>query len=348
MEKSRNNQHLTYLDFLNIGACFCVIWMHCNGLVHTFSNTRAWKESLVVETIAYWAVPVFYMISGVTLMGYREKYTTNIYFKKRILKTVIPFLAWSVLNMFYKGWRGELDLSQLNLKVFIDMLINTKFEGVYWFFIPLFAVYLSIPVLSLLRKNRKILLYMVSMSIMTISILPTACVLMGITYNGLFQFPLVGGYVIFVILGYLLSTADFKRRELCVIYILGIIGILVRFVSTYIGSIESGELNQTFWGYMNFPSVFLAMAVFVAFRYIPWEKMLDKIKVPLKCVQTISSAGFGIYLIHMMVIRQTLEWFNLDKTHLYWRTGGAVFVYIVSLLIVLALKRIPYIKYIVP
>ncbi len=63
----------------------------------------------------------------------------------------------------------------------------TKFEGVYWFFIPLFAVYLSIPVLSLLRKNRKILLYMVSMSIMTISILPTACVLMGITYNGLFM-----------------------------------------------------------------------------------------------------------------------------------------------------------------
>lgn len=48
-----------YLDMLNIVACFCVISMHCNGIVHTYSNTIPWKQSMFVETVAYWAVPVF-------------------------------------------------------------------------------------------------------------------------------------------------------------------------------------------------------------------------------------------------------------------------------------------------
>ena len=36
---------------------------------------------MVVETLAYWAVPVFFMITGVTLLGYREKYSTATFFK---------------------------------------------------------------------------------------------------------------------------------------------------------------------------------------------------------------------------------------------------------------------------
>ncbi len=42
-------------------------FMHCNGIVHFYDNSRAWKESMVVETLCYWAVPVFFMITGATL-----------------------------------------------------------------------------------------------------------------------------------------------------------------------------------------------------------------------------------------------------------------------------------------
>lgn len=52
-------QHKIYLDILNVLACISVIYMHCNGIVHSFSNTTAWKQSMIIETIAYWAVPVF-------------------------------------------------------------------------------------------------------------------------------------------------------------------------------------------------------------------------------------------------------------------------------------------------
>ena len=59
MEKT-NKERVLYYDVLNILACFCVIWLHCNGIVHTYAPDRAWATSLIVETIAYWAVPVYF------------------------------------------------------------------------------------------------------------------------------------------------------------------------------------------------------------------------------------------------------------------------------------------------
>lgn len=58
----QKKQRLLYIDILNILACLAVISLHHNGLVHSFEDTLAWRESLVVECGLYWAVPVFLMI----------------------------------------------------------------------------------------------------------------------------------------------------------------------------------------------------------------------------------------------------------------------------------------------
>lgn len=104
MEKfiEEEKKRIIYYDLLNVVACISVIAMHCNGIVHSYANTIEWKESLVVEVIAYWAVPIFFMLSGATLIEYRAKYTTRTFLKKRVEKTLIPFVAWSFLMLLYK------------------------------------------------------------------------------------------------------------------------------------------------------------------------------------------------------------------------------------------------------
>ena len=64
MEKTVNKKRLIYLDILNIIAILCVIAMHCNGVVHSYSTQRWWRTSLIVECVAYFAVPLFLMISS--------------------------------------------------------------------------------------------------------------------------------------------------------------------------------------------------------------------------------------------------------------------------------------------
>lgn len=73
-KNTENNKRIIYYDILNILACIAVLFLHCNGEVHNFSNTRLWRECLVIEVLCYFAVPIFIMVSGATLLRYREIY----------------------------------------------------------------------------------------------------------------------------------------------------------------------------------------------------------------------------------------------------------------------------------
>lgn len=55
---------------------------------------------LAIEVLFYWAVPIFFMLTGATLMRYRERYDTKTFLLKRFQRTVIPFLAWSTILYF--------------------------------------------------------------------------------------------------------------------------------------------------------------------------------------------------------------------------------------------------------
>lgn len=90
-DKEKNR--VLYYDILNILAIIAVIALHMNGIVHDNPNIRAWNTSLIVECLCYWAVSVFMMLSGATLMNYRKKYNTKTFFYKRIKKVLIPFIA---------------------------------------------------------------------------------------------------------------------------------------------------------------------------------------------------------------------------------------------------------------
>lgn len=343
---SKGKKRYQYIDILNILACLCVVFMHCNGIVHSYENTRAWKESMIVETLAYWAVPVFFMISGATLLGYREKYSTSVFLKKRLIKTVIPFFVWTVINVVFKTAAGLMkpDFSAGGI---ISMFNNTTVENVYWFFIPLFMVYLSMPVVSLLKENRRVLIYTACAAFLIYSVYPMFCRFTGVQQNSAVIFPAAGGYLLYTVLGYILSTGEYSRGTRIFVYAAGIFGIAVRYGSTVILSAEKGELAEDFWGYLNFPAVLLSAAVFLMARHIPWEKIFrtDKSR---KIVSQIAGAGFGVYLMHMIVYR-ILEHLTGLGAHTYvWRFGMPFVIYFICVGAVLIIKKIPGLRHIVP
>ena len=344
----KKNTRILYYDILNIAACFCVIWLHCNGCVHTFSKGKMWATSLIVETIAYWAVPVFFMLSGATLMNYRKKYDTKTFFKKRIIKTVLPFIFWSITVLIWRYFTKQIHIENITVKNIINILLLNKEESVYWFFWALFSVYLSIPVLSLLteEKNRKILWYIVVIASIFNSV-PKLLVLFGVKWNGDFVFPVAGGYIIYVVLGYLLSTQNIKKKYRIIIYILGIVSALIRYFGTFYLSNRDGVINKSLWGYTFFTGLFLSVAVFVFIKNINYDGILKNKKVT-DIIGKISSCSFGIYLIHIMVMYYETRFLNIDTHSCGWRTVGSVGTYIVALCIIYILKKIPIIKKIVP
>ena len=296
MERKR----VLYYDLLNICACFSVICLHCNGSSYSFTPSFKWAQALAVEVICYWAVPVFFMLSGATLMGYRDKYDTVTFFKRRVTRVFIPFVIWTLINIVFKQAIGLIDLSLMGKRELIDKCVNTSIEGIYWFFIPLFGAYLCIPLLSLLKEHKKVLWYAVIVSFAIQGVGPYIFKWLGLTYNYGLSIPVASGYILYVLLGYLLSVTDFTQKQRYLIYLLGIGSAIFRYVSTYILSYRKGETDTTYYSYHGFFAVFLAMAVFVLFKNIPWGKLFKSDKAA-KTITSISSCSFGIYLLHMII-----------------------------------------------
>lgn len=234
------------------------------------------------------------------------------------------------------------------MSVLYNGIINNELQAVYWFFIPMIMMYFCMPILSCLADNRKVLWYIVGMSFITYSLLPELCAIMGITYNGSLYFPLGGGYVLYVVLGYLLSTMDETARIRHLIYFLGIGSMVLRYAGTYYLSIKNNIKDTTYWGYLYFTCVFLSIAVFLFFKNRKYDKIENNEKI-VHAIQYLSNCSFGIYLIHYMIIDMAYTLFGIDKALLLWRTFGIFLVYILSLICVSILKKIPLIsKLLVP
>lgn len=344
----KENKRILYFDVLNIMACFCVILMHHNGIVHFFSDTMQWKQALIVEVVAYWAVPVFFMLTGATLLDYSERYDTKTFFKKRVFRTLIPFLLWSIISLVVYRKLGTLSFDDFSVKSILNAIINTKIEPVYWFFPTYFGVCLGIPVLSVLRKNRTVLWYMVGVSFLFNSCLPPLLGLLNIQWNGAIGFP-VTTYLVYVVWGYLLSTEHQSKKKCIVAAMLAVFAMIFRYVAIYKLSFRDGTKNGLFFSYGYFTAVLLAIGVFVVVKKI-CTKYLVNSRYINTALTRISACSFGIYLIHrlVMIFEQNCIFVGIETESLFWRTAGALVTYMICLVLVYVMKKIPILRKVVP
>lgn len=320
--------------------------LHCNQMVHTWQPGGNWIFALLIEVLFYWAVPIFFMLTGATLMRYRDRYDTKTFLTKRAKRTVIPFIAWSLIWYLLISVRaGGAHLGPRN---FIDMMLNNQIEQVYWFFFPLFSIYLSMPLLSLLADNKKALTYGVGVSFVLQSVFPYALPILGINWPGNIAVLALSGNLLFTALGYLLSTTELTKKQRLVIYALGIIGTVIRFAYTAASSEAIGDVDRLFFNYLAFPAVLQGAAIFTLFKSLDLSTLGEK---RIRLLSAVSSCSFGVYLIHKPILDHFIlssHWLNVPMTSVMLRTIGALVFYITCVGIVLLLKKIPVVKSIVP
>lgn len=349
-----NKKYILYFDLLNIFACFAVVALHVNGAVHTFAKTRNWVSCMFIEALFYFAVPVFFMLTGATLMNYRKRYDTGAFFKKRIFKTFVPFMIWSIIgicwSIFYtKGMK----ISDINTPAkFISAVINCKGMGIYWFFPALFSVYLTIPLFSLVDEDKRIgkkgiFTYLILVYIVLNVLLPFVCRLTGIQWNSALNAVSCGGYVVWFLIGYLLANTDINKKFRILIYILGLLGFFMYFYLTVQNSFKTGRFDKTYAGYMNIPAIFMGTAVFVFFKYGKWN-FIDKHEKAVRFVRNLSSASFGVYLIHYYLKDFSIRHFGIDPRSTLYRIVGTFIIYGLSVIIVRVIQKIPVIRKMVP
>ena len=337
----------TYLQVLSVLSCFAVIFLHVNHCFWDFGYEDYWILANFIESIMYFAVPVFFMITGATLLNYRKRYSTKKYFQKRIHKVVIPYVIWSIIGILFMLAYRRIALEDISLKMIVDTFMNGNVVTVYWYFIPLFAVYLSIPVLSSIEENQQqnIFGYMIIISFMTVSLLPLVFKLIDIPYNGSLQFPVGMNHIIFVLIGYYVDHYELSKKQRMMIYVLGILGFLAHWLGTWYASYQIGEVSRLWKGYTNAPSVLYASAIFVFFKYFPNESIMNVLE---KVSSYFKNVTFGTYLIHWYIIQMILTILPISQRQVIYRIIGPFVIMIICSMIIKTMQKIPMVKNSVP
>ena len=342
-------KRVVYIDLLNILAIFAVVVLHQNGVVHTFADKSYWYSSLVFECLFYFAVPVFVMISGAMLMNYREKYDTKTFFKKRVLKVLIPAIFWIIIMI---AWRvlilKNMTINDWSPKNLLSIVLSSKEEATYYFIFLILGLYLTMPVLSKLAKpeHKKTLWYIVGVYFIFNALLPNLLAMVGVSYNNDLSL-LIGQWAMYAVLGYLLSTTEVPKKYRIMLYVLSAILIAYRYFTTVSLSLEAGKIMKTSWGYGQFHIIIYASAVFLFVKNLKltWVKKHENV---IKLLGQLAGCSFGVYLIHKIVMYYELKLFGVSNQSIWWRTLGGISTYAISVSIVYILKKIPLLKRIVP
>ena len=338
-----SKKRILYFDLLNIAACISVVALHCNVMVHGWQPGLNWKFGLGIEVIFYWAVPVFFMLTGATCLEYRNKYDTKTFLSRRFSKTLIPFIAWNII--LYLVISVGINRSPVGPRTFVNMVLSNQIEDVYWFFFPLFSIYLSIPILSKLVGDMKTIRYAIATVFVCNSVLPFILPLIGIQWNANVTVTACSGMLIYVLLGYYLSKTELTKKQRMLVYVAGILASAFRYLYTMLSSDNLGYVDRFLFNYSAFPAVLEGAAIFVLFK----ELNLDKLESKSKAIRTISACSFGVYLIHKPILDYfVMGSLGIANTSLVLRTIGVPIIWLGCVLIVLALKKIPVVKRIVP
>lgn len=346
MEKQEASS-IDYITLMSVVSALAVVGLHTNGVFWDFSKQGAWFSANIIECVLYFAVPVFFMISGVTLMDFSRRYDWKTYAKKRIRKTFVPFVFWSLVMgavLLLRQPTGEF----LEHPIFFlfNGVFGTRFIPIYWFFPPLFCIYAVLPFFSCIgeAQRKKVFCYLLSLAFVLDILLPFLLQVFEIPFNDDF-YILAGRYIvgesgdfwwIYPLLGDVLSKTTFSRRQRMAIYALALAGLALHLCGTYTASMAAGKIVKLYKGYLNVPCILYSTGVFVLLRqvapYVRRTRLWD-------VVRFLQPYTFAIYLLQFFFLEACAHVFNTER--LAYRLGGIVLITLLCVVATYVIRKLP-------
>lgn len=334
-----------YISILNVLACIGVVILHTFETGYTSDANFVFE--VLIRAIAYCAVPVFFMITGATLIDYRERYGTKTFFKKRLLKVIIPLIIWSIIYFIINFFKGKFSINDLSFKFVFEYFFLVKTNPIFWFFVVIIGIYLAIPVISLIpqESRRKAFLYIIIITFVFNQFLPDLLYHLNLNYNYDLKFPLTySGWISFIFIGYYIDKYEIVKKHRVIIYVLGIIGFLTMVVPTIFISYHKNESCSWFDEYYDAPCVLYSASVFLFFKSkINNNQIVTKI---MPFFNFVAPTTLGIYVLHI-AIRDFLRYFY---TYSYFGMNLVLTLSILTIcfIVVKIVQKIPGLRHIFP
>ena len=140
----KTREHIYYLDYLRLFGAVSVVYMHTAAPGLRAGITRGWHFMNLATSLAFTAVPIFFMISGYLLLSDPNTLRPEVLLRRRLPRLVIPLAVWTTAtalwNCYEAGWT-------LSLREQLNDALHAPIVTPLWFMYYLIFVYLLTPLL---------------------------------------------------------------------------------------------------------------------------------------------------------------------------------------------------------
>lgn len=343
--------HLYWIDLIRAVAVFQVVLVHLSYVIFFKEEVLSanWQAANLYDSFSRMGVPLFFMASGVLLLGKNEPAAD--FFLKRFVKVGIPTLFWTIAYLLWSVdayTNGTMSPLGVALSMF-KAIYTGNVEIHLWFLYILIGIYLVVPILRVYvsAASRRDLAYFVAMWILATPLLDLAQRLSGL--QTALVIPVVAGYIGYFVMGYLLADVKLGRRGLFLSALGCVVAIAVIFVGTNVLSPSAAPIEIFFYSYFSPPTVLASICGFLLLKHLG-----NNLGRAAGLVRLVAATAFGIYLIHIFVVellRRGILGFRLYSWQgpaIYMIPLTALAVYALSFVIVFGMQKIPLGKRLVP
>lgn len=351
-------KRIVWADLLRFVAIMMVICIHCSDPFNVSPEARSNPEYNLWGSI-YGAflrpcVPLFVMLTGMLLLPIQQD--MGQFYKKRMMRVIVPFLIWSLLYNLFPLLTGIIGLnSSILTKMFAYAGENpsqsweSSLHNIYmipfnfnvytiplWYIYMLIGLYLFMPFFSAWLKQATDKQMKVFLFIWGITLFLPYCneyisnyILGTCAWNNFGTLYYFAGFNGYLLLGYYLNANN--KLTIGKTIILSVILFVIGYVITYIGFRDmtskpniSEEQMELFFLYCTPNVLLMTVAVFILVQKIQIHSLFIT-----SMLSNMTKCGLGIYMIHYFIVGigyLIIEKINLPIAFHIPTTGILVFI----------------------
>ncbi len=294
------------INFIKLFACILVIVNHtCSYIV---SNFLWYRIEFVLCRIA---VPLFIMCTGFLTI---DKETELTYTLKKIFRIVLPLFFFSLLIYVLRE-------KNFNIVYFARILENPVIEQ-YWYLYMMIGLYIMQPYLNKICDSLNLNDFII---LITMTLILPALNLNLSSYFFLTNFTYIVGY--YIVGAFLRKIVDLQMLDCKKI---SIFSLTIFIVSYIIGIFIYSDKNIAFYNCDGI--LVIIMAISFMFTFINCNFLKNENSL----LNKISSATFGVYLLHPILQNKIYELSIIQKCINYNEIVGILFLQFILILICFA------------
>lgn len=300
-QSETNKTRLPYIDFLRILAVLMVIYIHTNErgfqLYFLQKTEILWIRDMSCAILSKSGVPIFFMISGVTLLGKNESIKETY---KRIPRIIIDLILFSALYICAYNYHNDILIIPSEV---IKQIISSDIWHI-WYLYAYTAFLISLPILRRFRDSidLKTFNYIVLICIILSGILPIIETFFIPIDRHIKPTWITSQIVLYPLAGYIIDRkidiSEFETKRLLKLWCINILCIIIDLICGWLFL----KLNPSNPGQMFLDNFSLISSITI---FITVKKIFSKHNPSHKVCIFISEAGkctFGIYLLHYFIL----------------------------------------------